>query len=147
MASIERSTESPAAFVAPEIERAAVTILAQSRAHHDGLAAWVRQITASPDYREMLPSELYVAIQDERALHDDAGRDEADTNRRRQADAAVASLAHEVVLFRRAGRPTGDVARPLAGFVVTTSLAAAVAEYVQAVAAAWADFAQAQREA
>lgn len=157
----------------PEIERAAATILARTRAIHPVIAAWVGRIVADPGYAETLddfwpaadtamPERLvdgdavpqqpvrgrygrdtWCALVYDRKLFRPAADDEPETARIGRvaisdADAAIYSLASHVVTFRGDGRPAGDQQHALGyGLTLTTSLAAAVAEFAYAYADAW----------
>lgn len=144
--------------VYPEIERAANSILAASRPSHPLLAAWVEVVATDPNEQRRLvefiatrPSDIEQAVAlgwpvgnlAERMIDYDAHprekyRTPADYQLARREDQAVYLLATAVTRFRRDGRPSGDVTSDVSGVaLLTTSLAAAVAEYVENIKSAW----------
>lgn len=134
-----------------EIERAANTILSQQSASHPLLQAWIEAVANDPNETRFLDQ----FPQDERTieharesgfatenLEDAINRYEAQAYRvrarsrwlDRAMDEAIRAFASQIVMYRREGRPVGDVHRSLGyGIGVTTSLAAAVAEFVRRV--------------
>lgn len=162
----------------PEIERAAITILAHARADHPVLRNWVKLITRDPNFTGHLcrvpdasyawmyeadddgapgypqvtsDDTLYGMLLDHTA-HRPVPSDATSHQRtiaklRRQHDEDVARLAAAVVGYRCDGRPTGDQQHDLQGLggtlaVVTTSLAAAVADYAHSARASAYDIAE-----
>ena len=140
-----------------EIERAAITLLTQSRATHPCLTRWIHALASDPDECRGL-DEFSLGTWDQRELDDMAAagfyaprrfqRFGPDTltlhlgdggrSLLAEIDRAVVYLASALVRYRTEGRPDGDQDITIApDIVVTTSLAAAVVEYHQAMVATW----------
>jgi hypothetical protein len=152
-----RELERPAV---PDVERAACTILARRISARRELADWVARIVAEPSFTEYLDGALADDIREHRheittaeslvrrGLAGSAAEALAEYPERigteyphpldRSLDEAVWRLGSAVVEFRRDGRREGDRTSDIGGFTVTTSLAAAVAEYADRVAEAYA---------
>lgn len=165
-------------FTAPDIERAALTILSRRLPGHPLAGAYVEALCADPgeqrsfdvfiDTQPGLPGDAQLdqagfgpraAVLAWDTPNGDAGGNgglylwgdteqpsplrwaRVDARFCARLDAEALRLAAAVVAFRRAGRPAGDQVAPLgtatAGYLVT-SLAAAVAEYVDGLVLAYA---------
>jgi len=147
-----------------DIERAAVTILSQSLPRHPWLTWWVDSLALHPDesrslatfaqaapavlpeygYPTVEPTNAFQAITNGGAYPAPSDADDSplttdEARRVKLFDRAIALLAQALVTYRKDGRPDGDQTAELPDAVtVTTSLSAAVAEYVQAIQNIWA---------
>lgn len=156
---VELSEYSPIVHDRPtEIERAAVTLLLQSRPNNPLLGLWIQALAADPDERRDIETLVFESPdgreyvrqgwvgpkteydRDNRAFgaildHQPRGHYERGEDRYWAIqDSVIARLAWAVVYYRQAGRPDGDQTHTIQGMggpllSVATSLAAAVAEY------------------
>lgn len=133
--------------LAPDIERAAVTLLSKAARYAPELEAYIERICKEPDFRE-LPADWWGQVIDHDNTYPPFFPDDPDANHNYTRfahilDDAAARLAYEIVQYRREGRPTGDVYRDAATVYdigVQTSLAAAVVAFHHAIVNAWAMF-------
>lgn len=113
----------------PEVERAAVAILAGATIHHPALQEWVKRLLADPAYAEHFDAETMRAIKNHRDSHYSAHRAPWVGEGFNRTDEALMWLAGALRLFREDGRPSGDTSHGIGyGFGVTSSLAAAIGE-------------------
>lgn len=123
-----------------EIERAACTLLAKHNFIRDPVVLdFVRHIISDPDFHET-PGQgegwhfkLYDVDHENAELYPDTEYWFC------MLDRAALYLAVSIAMYREEGRPTGDQVTEIgSGFRVSSSLAANVVEYHQAVVNAWA---------
>jgi len=138
----------PTTIQAPDIERAAVTILHQmfDRIHEPVAREYITHITSDPDFQEPLvvhdvhtlpalkgygyqpsPEAVERAAEYAASLADDPKW--LRVWRKRDTELAL-NLAGAIISFRRHGRPSGDQVSAIGDIAyLQTSLAAAVAEF------------------
>ena len=126
----------------PEIERAACTMLARAldRIANPELAEWVRRLLADPECTEGCPKGAHPNDLHPSFTYKGSGGPLDDDQwwlRAYLRDRAIADLAGALAIYRLAGRPEGDQTSWLYGsgeegsIGITSSLAAAVAEYCE----------------
>ena len=118
-----------------EIARAAVTLLSQANVCLPELVDWIRDVVASPTYTEFPPDVLTKLLNHDTSIYPEEWTASGWlTSGHVWGDRAAFVLAWAVVRYRQTGHPVGDVYESMgSGLGVPTSLAAAVAEYVQGV--------------
>ena len=140
-----------------EIELAALALLIKSRPTHPCLTKWVHALASDPDecrgldefsletwdpaeLQDMAAAGFYAPRRFQRYGPDTLTLHLGDGGRSLLAeiDRAAVHLASALVRYRAEGRPAGDQETIIApDIVITTSLAAAVVEYHQAMVDTW----------
>lgn len=130
----------PVSNTPDDVERVALALLSRAqptRAVLPEVFNWIGAITADPTYTGLGPDvgALYGTYSEALALYPEEWRDNV-TPYEVRFDRAAHALGFAVVQHRHAGRPTGNVTRSLGpgtGLSITTSLAAAIVEYHEAI--------------
>lgn len=120
-----------------DVERVALTLLRKATLSLPDLVEWIRAVTNDPTYTGLGPDvrALYGTHSEALTLYPEEWRDQVSRSEV-HFDRAAHALAFAVVQHRYAGRPAGDVTRSLGpgtGLSLTTSLAAAIVEYHEAI--------------
>lgn len=136
-----------------EIERAAITIISRAQtSQYPPLIDYLRRIVDDSDFKEFWSDDLWEVVRESRGdgfqayseyLPDPALDGKPAHQKVNILDEAALRLAGQIVKYRNDGRPDGDVSHDIMGMgtpvmTVMSSLAAAVAEYVEQIADAWA---------
>ena len=125
----------------PGLEAVAATLLRKARIVHPDLRDWRDDLVASPDETRHLEIDLFGAILDHTWQPDPDHCPGGDVQHVRALDEAAARLCSRLCLHREDSSPHSTTLHGIGGplAIVGTSLAAAVAEFHDAVVGAWAE--------
>lgn len=131
-----------------EIERAAMTLLHKNvkRVTNPALHDWIKSLLDDPSLVTWCPSGQHP--NDTHPTYTYEGP-RSERNHDRGIDWAMANLAGAVAAYRSDNRPDGDVTHTIdhmGGFTITTSLAAAVVEFHEAMQNALAAYMEAAND-
>lgn len=116
-----------------EIERAVITLLARHKqlVYSADLSDWLDQLISTPEYQDSYPNNSHP--DDNEGLYSTV-TDEDERVYAEMIDEAACNLGHALSRYRQDGRKPGDYTAAIgSGFTITTSLAAAVAEFHEKV--------------